>query len=507
MTRTQVARLSPAERVEAHFLRNESRYYVLAGFILILVFWGPRLFWGLWLDEAGTFWMAHEGWLSAARKCWNWPGQSILFGVIESLFCRPGRWMEPLLRAPSVAGGIAAAFLLYRVAERVAGKGAGFLAAGPFLCTPQLVMAATGARPYALALAASIGSFWKLHEWLETRRRADLLWYIAFSVLTLYLHYFFGFIFVVQFAYLLCRARMGKPAPWKQAALAALLIAASLLPLAGHIRLLFHQADTLSFAPRPSALDLFYLSLPFEAVYGAFLAWVLALVFLAGPAQKPVLIAKEEGLLMVLWLFLGPLVFELVSRHTAHRIFVDRYLLFAFPAAFVLLACFLLGLRRWWMRLAAVGCVAMFATNTNFVRKSLQPGPEEWRAPIATVKKLSPSGDLPVFFRSGLVESTYKDWKAGPNDGNYLFAPLLAYPISNPIIPLPYELNEDAKRQVMQAVEGRLAKTSRFCLVARDESAIVSWMKSTLAPLGFRITTYHPNTIEVILFERPRGRA
>jgi uncharacterized membrane protein len=103
--------------------------------------------------------MACKGWREAIARTGAWPGQSIPYSVLESFFVSAGFWKEPLLRLPSVLAMAVAAWQLNRIAERMMGRGAGWLALVPFLCAPEIVQSGTSARPYALALAASLASF------------------------------------------------------------------------------------------------------------------------------------------------------------------------------------------------------------------------------------------------------------------------------------------------------------------------------------------------------------
>ena len=124
-----------------------------------LLAWLPRLHWGFWIDETGTFWMACRGWREAINRTATWPAQSILFSVIESFFVSRGAWMEPLLRIPSVLAIAVSAWQLKRLAEIGIHRNAGWLTLIPFICAPDIVNFGTSARPYALALAASVASF------------------------------------------------------------------------------------------------------------------------------------------------------------------------------------------------------------------------------------------------------------------------------------------------------------------------------------------------------------
>jgi hypothetical protein len=110
--------LSPGRQFLGFVERNAVLLTVL-GLLFALV---PRLLWSLWVDETGTFWMARGGAVAAVAKTWNWPGQSLLFSAITSLFCFDGfLFRDFLLRVPALAGGALLCFFLYRFAEDALG--------------------------------------------------------------------------------------------------------------------------------------------------------------------------------------------------------------------------------------------------------------------------------------------------------------------------------------------------------------------------------------------------
>ena len=165
----------------------------IAAGILFLAVWIPRLLRSLWVDEAGVYWMGHEGLIRAVQKTWHWPGQSILYSVIASLFCFEGSpFRDTLLRLPSVIGLAFAAYFVYRIGEKRIAEYAGLAAAILFVFHPNVIDLASVARPYALAMAAVSASCWALDEWVASRSRKHLLYYVVASILVIYLHYFFA---------------------------------------------------------------------------------------------------------------------------------------------------------------------------------------------------------------------------------------------------------------------------------------------------------------------------
>src|SRR5205823_5873696 len=190
--------------------------------------------------EAGTFFMAHDGPVAAMQITARWPGQSILYAVVESFFVWSGSsHRDVMLRLPSVAAILLTAWFLYRLAERAFGKGAGFLAAVLFVFHPNIISLGTQARPYSFALAAVTGSCLALYEWIERRRIRHLLWFIASATLVIYLHYFFAAILVCQAFYIayvfVVERRVHR---WAHLLAAYALVGVLVAPLVPHMRLL-----------------------------------------------------------------------------------------------------------------------------------------------------------------------------------------------------------------------------------------------------------------------------
>src|SRR5215831_16557215 len=171
--------------------------------VLLAAVFGPRMTRSLWVDEAGTFWMVHEGLIRAIQKTLHWPGQSVLYSVIASFFCFDGRpFRDVLLRVPSLIGLAIGAYFLYRIAESLFGRGTGLAAIVLYLFHPSVITVGYQARPYALAMASVLASCWALTEWDVSRSRRHLVYYVIASALIIYLHYFFAVIFLVHVLYL-----------------------------------------------------------------------------------------------------------------------------------------------------------------------------------------------------------------------------------------------------------------------------------------------------------------
>src|SRR5712691_7315117 len=180
----------------------------------VLAYWGPRVFRGFWVDEAGTYWMVHDGWGKLYQHLAIIPSESVIYTHIVALFASAGAYKEILLRLPSIVGVLLAGFLVYKLTEAIVGPKSGWLAAIPFVCAGAIVETATNARPYALALAVVLGSFWSLREWVHTGKGRWLVWYCLWSSAIVYFHYLFAVVFAVQAIYLIA-ARKRRHFSWR----------------------------------------------------------------------------------------------------------------------------------------------------------------------------------------------------------------------------------------------------------------------------------------------------
>jgi mannosyltransferase len=412
----------------------------VAACALFLAVWIPRLLRSFWVDEAGSYWMAHEGLVRAVQKTWHWPGQSILYSAIASLFCFDGSPLrDTLLRLPSVVGLALAAYFVYRIGEKRIGKHAGLAAVILFVFHPSVIDLAPMARPYALAMAAVSASCWALDEWVASRSRKHLLYYVAASVLVIYLHYFFAVILGIQALYLLYVFLIeGRRQHFGAAIVAGMVVLVSVAPLIPHLRLLVNERHTLPFAPPPTRGDLAADLAPSVLIAGTLVAGCILL--LIWPEQRRGMAQTDRPFLFLLsvWWLIGPLLFMAVSKVTTMRIFVPRYLAFSLPAQALLFAY--LGYRLFGAsgaRVWALLSVVLFAANPLTAVRGAQ-GPDEL---LPVVRLVRAEANVPVFFPSLLQESLFYDWRAGNRPDSYLFAPLVAYPIENPLLPLPVTAN------------------------------------------------------------------
>lgn len=464
----------------------------------VLAGWLPRLHWGFWTDEAGTFWMAAEGWRAAITRTMQWPGQSVLYSVLESFFVADGFWREPLLRLPALLAAVVAAWHLRRLAELLIGAQAGWPVMVCFFCLPDVGQFATNARPYSLALAASLASFHYLIAWQRQPDWRTVAKYLAAAVLTIYLHYLFAFVFVIQAAYLLfCRIR-GERVPLGLPVAAAVVLPVSLLPLLQSL-LLTARSQNFSDAAPPAPWQLLKWWFPPVILLAAGLGAALLLVSGRDRRWRPLPMRPRAAFLLAAWLIPAPLLFFAVSRLTPQSLFSARYLLFTAPAFLLLLAWGIAGLRRPASRVLVL--LAIFAgtvLHPGVVLATFHPAANSWREPLQWIAAQSQEASPPVFIESGIANTSSLNWQTMEPHASWLFSPLLAYPIRNEAFPLPYEFGEDVKDYVRRApLEG-----DRYFLLASVKSELGPWMSRHMKERGFEAVDHPFNDYEVVEFRR-----
>ena len=470
--------------------------------LAVLIGWLPRLRWGFWIDECATYWMSSEGWRAAIERTWNWPGQSILYSFLESFFVVHGTWQEAVLRIPSLLAMVFAAWQVKRLAELLIAKEAGWYAVVPFVCAPDIMSFATNARSYGLALTASLISFRFLLEWQREGGKKNATLCLLASILTVHLHYLFGFIFLIQAAYLLSSAWYGIRIRWSLPLITAAAVPLSLLLILGSLRNTAQQKVDFQAAP-PEIQQWFQLVFPPTLLLG--LALGAGLVLLMVPMRKlkwsPIRLPRPVLWLLIVWLLAAPTLFFLVSRFTAKTMFTSRYLLFTLPAIVLIVAWAVSSIRN--LQARTICMLAIFAASVlhpAMLVSAFHDSPDSWREPLGLLAQ-KPS-NAPVFVATGFAHAVFGNWKNEDPKNSPLFAPLAAYPIANPVIPLPYQFFPDVERFIEEKTAKLSAQPVVF-LLSESDSGLWPWMTKHMEGRGYRARAEHVNNFVVVEFSRP----
>jgi hypothetical protein len=480
-----------------------------ASLLIALALFGvylPPLLRSLWIDEAGMFWMARGGPMAAIQKTWHWPGQSILYSAITSLFCFEGSpFRDILLRLPALLGAAAACYILFRLANDAIGPGAGRLAAILFAFSPTTIEFATQARPYTCAMAAAAASCWALYRWTQSRERKWLAAYAISLTLVFYFHYLFSLILVTHAALLaweiVIKRRFTRAAELVVAYIAVVLL---VLPLIPHLLLLFHESHTLSFAHKPTLAQLAELLLPPVFATGLFAMGIVAHTLYPNINWKAGAWQAGAVAMMAAWWCAGPLIAFAVSTVTRSEIFVPRYISYSALGLVLLLASIGYSVFGPRVGFAWVLLGALLTTgNPLHIATIRNLGAAELRPAMRIIQDES-AGQLslpPVLARSDLTESDFLDWRAGNTPDSYLFAAYVAYPMKNRLVPLPFRLTDPVKDYMAQLLDGSL-KNERKVLFVTSDPGWIPWFTEQFEKAGFTSRWVKPNVYSVGIFER-----
>ena len=148
----------------------------------------------------------------------------------------------------------------------------------------------------------------------------------------LYLHYFFGFIFIIQALFLISCRVLGRRTPLSLPLAALILLPASLLPLVGILRSTANHTDVFAYAVPPTFTQLFQIFFPPALLVATALGLLLVWISARNPRWTLTPLRPEFVGLLAIWMTLAPVIFFLVSRWTQQSVFTARYLLFTLPA-------------------------------------------------------------------------------------------------------------------------------------------------------------------------------
>ncbi|HEY7874769.1 MAG TPA: glycosyltransferase family 39 protein [Actinomycetota bacterium] len=463
--------------------------------------WLPQTTSSLWLDETGTVWLLQGSFLESLGHTLDYQGGSPLYYALLWPIRALLGTTELALRLPSLAGMGAAAYLLYRLGRRLFDAGAGAIAAGIFVAVPAITFAASDARPYALAIAALVGSALALLNWLDSGRTRDGIVYALTFAATIYLHYLFALALLAQGLVLLFRLGRRSPVRGKQLAYVYGTTAVLLIPAVPILLRVASERGVLS-NPYPQTT---------RQILGALFPESLAVLLVAGfalaclfwPPRVRAWKAEDGGLpFVVAWFTLPFVTLVLLTELTSTDLMVPRYFLSIVPAAALLIGAVVRRLGNIWPQLLLVAGFGVYAMTRFF---SATHTTEDWRAAAELEREIVTSSTTPVLLYSGFIEAKQADWLRDPEKASYLNAPTAAYPFDgDPIYPLPFGEDKDTTAYIEEIAE-RMERTSSFVLVTRGAESHSGWFAERLSASGFSASERGSFGGQVRVFEFTRS--
>lgn len=434
-------------------------------------------------DETGTYWVIQHSLSETIARAVFWPPQPILYCVIAWVAKQIGGVNELALRMPSVLGMAAAVFLLFRLATRLADRRTAAIAIVVLLCFQPVDFASADARPYALALAASLAATLLLVRWLESGRIMQAVGYAICTAFMIHMQFLFGALLLFHAGYAAQNIRRRKTADWRSILLTCLFLMILLTPLAPTILSTVGVRGTLVHVASPHLGDIMTALLPPTVTFAA-LAGTLFFYLAGGDVHYGQVPGNRATFLFAAgWALVPILVLFAVSLLTHTSVFAPRYLLSAAPGLALLFALGIRGIEPGPARHFVLILVAGVSLATNGALTHFRPshGSHDWRGVVSAVRTLSDGGRIPVLFQSPFVEAADPRQFLDPARRDMLLAPLSFYPLEGDVILLPDRYSDAAVKYLVEVTSRTLEPSERFLLVISEGgSPFREWLEGRL---------------------------
>ena len=171
----------------------------------------------LWLDETLAYWQVSGGFWKIWSRSALMPSS---IGYLYTLWAAKSILgsQEIALKIPSMLAMLGAVYFLFRAARELFDQDIAFLVCIFFALEPNVVFAATDARPYAFALLTTNFAIFAFVVWMKRHEMHQAILFGAAAAAILYFHYLFGAILPAFAIYYLAARRHSIKADARQLA-------------------------------------------------------------------------------------------------------------------------------------------------------------------------------------------------------------------------------------------------------------------------------------------------
>ena len=489
---------------------------IFLGLILrVYNFWRPPL----WIDEYGTWWVvAADTWFEVIERTLKIQGQTPLYYLLVTAITKLagiGTWQ---LRLLSIVFGTAMLGVIYPLAIKIFNhRSVALLSLAIFSLSEPLIWYSQIARPYALALFLSLVSFWAFVSLHETESKWQRILYVISTALTIYAHYVFGLIVIIQASYMMARRGYNRTIlfNWIATILATALLLTPAIQNFSYLHSRRHTLDWVAALDSSSkvAYGIIYLLGGLSPIV------VLATISAVGLVcfkriEWPGAEIRQRLTLPLLWYTIPLILALLLPILLGVSLLQTRYLLFAYPAVYFLLARLMLSVtaNRYHQWLPAA--VFVISTSITVLLPALHTSRTFSRWPsqawnnALTDKTLLDHFDGMVVAQIGFVEANQLvDNHKDPWLFSFLSWPLVATAptlSAQNIAILPYRLTDRTQRYFDSLLE-KAVKHSRICLVG-DGYVLSQFEVQLLRDSNYSVTTRtdHGGNFKTLILERSR---
>lgn len=454
-----------------------SRLLYSAALLASLSIWLLALRAPLWLDETLAYWQVSGGFAKIWSRSALMPSS---IGYLYTLWAAKSILgsHEIALKIPSTLAMLGAVYFLFRAAREFFDQDIAFLVCIFFALEPNVVFAATDARPYAFALLATNLAIFAFLRWIKQHKMRQAIAFGAAAAAILYFHYLFGAILPAFAIYYLTVRRRSIKADARQ--LAAVLATFTLisLPLLYRVISLYHTRDTHVVQELPVKWIALNTLVPIQTLIG-----FLAAVFLAALARKVKLTVADyiPAALLCLLLALVPAGILIgVSTTTSLHLVIPRYFLVVAPGSALTWGLLTSRIDSRWLRqifcVGLVGVTVFECYSSPYSRKhelSFKKAHELVNASVA-------QDHAPVLTCSAFIEADYEPLPTDRTSENALNSQFIYYPIDAPVVLLPMSFNDEARRIAGRAAPAATQLHQRFLVVGSPNCyPTIDWLASS----------------------------
>jgi dolichyl-phosphate-mannose-protein mannosyltransferase len=442
--------------------RSHARFVWIVMLVSASIIWLVPFNSSLWLDELVTWWVIKDSLGDTVHRAFAFQGQTVVFYVLEWLVRHIGS-QEWVLRAPSLIEVIAAAFIFYRLAERLLDKEFARISVLLFVLWPSVSFESSDARPYALALLLLVGAALMLIRWLDEPSLLRGAAFVLLAGLAGYAHLLFVLAIPPMLVYAVYRYRERSTEVGARGVVGAFALVGVLsLGLLTEVIALFERRGVLSLFDVVSFDTIARYSIP-TAIFVAILVGSIIALFTVGWRFVMPAFEHSTAILLGWWLLFPTAVLIVIDLTTSIHLFEARYTLMAAPAAILLSAAIIRSIEPRRARSILVACVGVFSVVASV---HLTKVGEDWRWGAADVNARGTDHSV-VLLQAGLIESEQLDWFSDPERVSYLEAPASYYHFNAPILPVPFLSTPAADAVVNAEIDSLPPDVDRVYFVSR----------------------------------------
>jgi hypothetical protein len=413
------------------------RIQLAVGVLGLIIFAACRLPSGLWLDETLTAWIIREDFLTTFSRALNFQAQSPFYYLLIHGWTRIFGTTEVALRIFSICCFVLGCAFLYLIHRRRFSRELsmfGTILGGAFLLMHVSVLEA---RPYGLVTAFLVSSYYFFFVWLATGHRGAQALHIVCTVATIYTHWLFGTLLVVQ-TLLVLGAKVSQKKHYIRKWIYNLFIIGVLSsPNAYQLALIFQKRFTYNYLSSPSVLNWAIITFPVEAILLSLLP-ALLIVYRRSRLYRVRRFFSTISM-GASWIIIPPAILFLLSHFFGVSVLSSRYA----GASYAGFGLIIVSLFSCLSKSSSRSFTMLFTSISGIlILFALPHNSESWREPTAFLLKLQNKNHRPVLLSSGLIESNSREWILDSTKRPYFSSPIQYYlPNENPVpLPIPGDL-------------------------------------------------------------------